>query len=157
MKFFNWFKKEPKVKGCVFLDGDGGIPPLLRAFDKYAHGSEAYFVRQMSAPSKEPISMRVRDDMKKIYLENMKTRKETTDKFIAMMIQQKILDGYTNFTVISGDTDFVDIFKMAIIANPEISFNFRFIIPKGSCVSKEAPSYKNWDETDCKLDVVRAS
>ena len=80
---------------------------------------------------------------------------KTTDKFIAMMIAQKIKDGYTDFTVISGDTDFVDIFKMAMIANPEMSFNFRFIIPKGSLV-KESSNYTTWDDTECKLEIVRA-
>jgi hypothetical protein len=154
MKFLNWFRKQSQPKGCVFLDGDQGLPALMAAFDRYAKGSEAYFIRQC-AKENIPKAMEGRDDMQKIYLSDFKARKETTDKFIAMMIQQKIKDGYTDFTVISGDTDFVDIFKMAMIANPEMNFNFRFIIPKGSLV-KESSNYTTWDDTECKLEIVRA-
>lgn len=154
MNFLNWFRKPTQEKGCVFIDGDGGVPQLMDAFDKYAKGSEAYFVRQCSKDC-EPRIMRDREDFNKIFLAGMKTRKEATDKFIAMMLQQKIRDGYSNFTVISSDTDFVDIFKMAIIANPEMNFKFRFIIPAGAVVQKDS-NYKNWNDTDCQLDVVRA-
>jgi hypothetical protein len=72
-------------------------------------------------------------DINKIYLTGFSTGKEIVDKFIAAFIQDSIVAGYTDITVVSNDFDFIDIFKLAMVMNPEISdVSFRIIVPSGS-------------------------
>ena len=134
MFFSKWFSK--KVKRIAFLDGDNPLPQVLACHKKYLIGIETHLIRCMGAEHKEPKILKNTKNINKIYLRGMTIGKEITDKFIGAYIQKAIQDGYTEITVVSQDYDFIDIFKMAVLLNPEAAkLSFRIIVPimnKGS-------------------------
>lgn len=134
MFFSKWFPK--KAKRIAFLDGDNPLPQILACHAKYLIGIETHLVRAMGSEHKEPKILKNTQNINKIYLRGMALGKEVTDKFIGAYIQKAIQDGYTEITVVSQDYDFIDIFKMAVLLNPEAAeLSFRIIVPilqKGS-------------------------
>ena len=135
MIFSKWFKPKA-VKKIAFLDGDQGLPQIIEAYEKYLIGTETHLVRAFSeniaAGNKEPKILRKLENVNKIYLSGYTARKEIVDKFIGAYIQKAIQNGYKHITVVSSDYDFIDIFKMAVILNPEMTdLTFRIIVPNG--------------------------
>lgn len=120
------FKKDKQI---AFLDGDQDVKPLIEVYTKYLKGIETHCVRQASVECAPKV---FKDQpFNKIYLEGFAKGKEVTDKFIAGMIQKSIADGYTTIIVVSNDYDFFDIFKMALIMNPDHkNIKFKLITPK---------------------------
>jgi len=129
MFFSKWFPK--KVKRIAFLDGDNPLPYILGAHTKYLKGIETHLIRALALEDKEPkILKKTPENINKIYLRGLTCGKEITDKFIGAYIQKAIQDGYTEITVVSMDYDFIDIFKMAVILNPQATkVSFRIIVP----------------------------
>jgi hypothetical protein len=68
--------------------------------------------------------------------------KETTDKYIAMAIQKLVSEGVVDICVVSSDFDFVDIFKMITVTNPDKCLKFKLIAPyaKGRLLREESTS-----------------
>lgn len=132
MKFFNWFRKT-KVKRIAFIDGDQPLPKAIEAYKKYLVGVETHLIRLHPSNHSEPKILKDMEGFNKIYLSGISPGKENVDKFIAAYIQNSIVDGYTEITVVSNDFDFIDIFKMAMILNPEVqNVSFRIIVPHGT-------------------------
>lgn len=122
----------PKVRKIAFIDGDQSIERALAAYDEYVAntGTETHFVKMAPSGHNEPKAIRHRDDINRVYLQGT-AGKEVVDKFIAGYIQRAVTEGYTHITVISGDYDFIDIFKMAAqIDSAANNITFRMIIPK---------------------------
>lgn len=138
MFFSKWFPK--KAKRIAFLDGDNPLPQVLACHSKYLIGIETHLIRAMGIECPEPKILYNTKNINKIYLRGMALGKEVTDKFIGAYIQKAIQDGYTEITVVSQDYDFIDIFKMAVLLNPEAAkLSFRIIVPilhKGSKLSE---------------------
>jgi uncharacterized LabA/DUF88 family protein len=130
----NIFKKEVPIKRIAYLDGDQGITEVVNAYHKYLHNTETHLVRVGCAPK----ALRHEKGFNKIYLQGYRKGKEVTDKFIGASIQKAVTDGYKEITVVSGDYDFIDIFKMAIQINPSITdVTFRMIVPSNHQNSKD--------------------
>jgi len=129
MNIFKFFSR--KTKKIAFLDGDNPLPYILSAHTKYLKGIETHLIRALAPEDKEPkILKKTSDGINKIYLRGLTRGKEITDKFIGAYIQKAIHDGYTEITVISMDYDFIDIFKMAVILNPQATkVSFKIIVP----------------------------
>jgi len=126
---FKWFKPKA-IKKIAFLDGDQQLAGLLDAYGKYLVGTETHLIRLECATHAEPKILRKVLDINKIYLSGLSGGKEIVDKFIAAYIQKAVHDGYGHITVVSSDYDFIDIFKMAVILNPEAAdVTFRIIVP----------------------------
>ena len=121
----SWFA--PRVKKIAFIDGDQGFRPSLRAYEKFLKGTETHFVTTNTIPN---LVSRIKE-INSIRLEGYRTGKEVTDKYIAAGIQKALGAGYRDVTVISSDYDFIDIFKMAVRLNPDMSdVVFRMVVPK---------------------------
>jgi hypothetical protein len=139
---FKWpWKRERKI---AFIDGDQRLPGLIKAYQEHVVGTntETHLIRLMSKSDRnnEPHILRNIEGINKIYLEGFTTGKEVTDKFIGAYIQKAISDGYTHITVISGDYDFIDIFKMAAIVDKKASkLTFRMIVPNAQGRVKDLP------------------
>jgi hypothetical protein len=120
-----------KPKKIAFLDGDNPLPCILDAYVKHLRGVETHLVRTLRGEENPPkILSKSSEKINKIYLRGLTTGKETTDKFIGAYIQKAINDGYKEITVVSMDYDFIDIFKMAIMLNPQVTnVMFRIIVP----------------------------
>lgn len=132
MKWFNLFKKTKKI---AFLDGDQPLASILALYTKYLTGTETHLIRQSIPGHLEPHKLRDQT-FNKIYLTGFRYGKETVDKYIGAFIQKSIADGYTDITVVSGDYDFIDIFKIAIQLNPTAkNVVFRMIVPS-NCTGK---------------------
>lgn len=141
---FNWFKK--RERKIAFIDGDQHLPELLKAYQDHVAGTntETHLIRLMSKSKSnrdnEPHVLRKIKGINKIYLDGFSTGKEVTDKFIGAYIQKAIADGYTHITVVSGDYDFIDIFKMAAIVDKKASkLTFRMVIPNAKGRLKDLP------------------
>ncbi len=130
------FKKEVPIKRIAYLDGDQSITEIVQAYHKYLHDIETHCVRVMSGLP--PKQLEKETGFNKIYLQGYRKGKEVTDKFISACIQKAVTDGYKEITVVSGDYDFIDIFKMAIQLNPNITdVTFRMIVPSKHLNSKD--------------------
>lgn len=129
MKLFSkWFKKAEKK--IAFLDGDQDLKKILAAYKKYLIGTETHLIRLQADSHLEPKQLRNIPALNKIYLSGYTRGKEIVDKFIGAYIQKSVQEGYTHITVVSSDFDFIDIFKMAVILNPEATnITFRIIVP----------------------------
>jgi len=130
-----------KNKKIAFLDGDQALGGVLNAYNKYLIGTETHLIRLLSLDAKPPKRLNDTNGINKIYLRGYSTGKEVSDKFIGAFIQKSIHDGYTDITVGSSDYDFIDIFKMAIILNPNVpKLNFRIIVPHAQGRLKDMPN-----------------
>lgn len=139
MKFFNWFK--PKVKSIAFLDGDQDLIKILKVHADRLMGIECHLIRQIGGNIGDPNRLKNVKNINKIYLRGYTKGKETVDKYIAAAIQKAIMDGYTKITVVSDDYDFIDIFKMSAVLNPEIeNISFTLIIPTAMGRVVDVPS-----------------
>jgi hypothetical protein len=139
MFFSKWFSRKPKQ--IAFLDGDNPLPGVIAAHAKYLKGIETHLVRVAFPNAGEPHILRNLVGINKIYLRGMTMGKEVTDKFIGAYIQKAIQDGYEEITVVSSDYDFIDIFKMAVLLNPEAAkVSFRMIIPNAQGRLHELPA-----------------
>lgn len=128
-----WFsKKQPKR--IAFIDGDQDLPKVLDVYQNHLKGIETHLIRAKQDHHNAPKLLRKEiAGLNKIYLSGFTAGKEIVDKFIAAYIQDAIINGYTEITVVSNDFDFIDIFKMAMILNPEVkNVSFKIIVPKGS-------------------------
>lgn len=136
--FSKYFPK--KSKKIAFLDGDQPIGGLLSVHRKYLVGTETHLIRLLNGDQNAPKSLRNIGPINKIFLNGYATGKEVVDKFIGAYIQKSVSDGYTDITVVSSDYDFIDIFKMAVLINPEAAkLNFRIIVPSARGKLLEAP------------------
>jgi hypothetical protein len=132
-RFLKLFRKPQKQ--IVFIDGDQGIPGIIAAYHKYVKGTgiETHMVRQIPSGQNPPKIFQDLGEMNKVFLNGYTQGKEITDKFIGASIQKAVTDGYTHITVISSDYDFIDIFKMAVMIDPNAqNVTFRMIIPNPS-------------------------
>jgi hypothetical protein len=148
MFFSKWFSRKPKQ--IAFLDGDNPLPGVIAAHAKHLKGVETHLVRAMTEKSGEPHILRNLTGINKIYLRGYTVGKEVTDKFIGAYIQKAIQDGYKEITVVSSDYDFIDIFKMAVLLNPEASnVSFRMIIPNSQGRLHQLPA------NICNISIIR--
>lgn len=129
---FSWFRKKA-VKKIAFLDGDQSLPGIIAAYQKYLIGTETHLVRVLPPGHSAPRVLTNTpglSDINKIYLTGYTTGKEVVDKFIGAYIQKSLQDGYKHITVVSSDFDFIDIFKLAVVLNPQATdVTFRIIVP----------------------------
>ena len=129
----NFFRSATQTKTVAYIDGDQDVPAAIDAYSKYIKGTtkEVYFVRAGSG--NDPKSLRRSphyNELTKIRLKGFASKKEITDKYITALIQKAVTEGYGHITVVSSDYDFIDIFKMAMILNPQASnVTFRMIVP----------------------------
>lgn len=151
-KLLSVFKKPEK--SIAFLDCDQPIPPVLLAKDKYLQNYSQVFSIRHSTAATAPKSLRDRPDINQIYLEGFRRKAETTDKFIAMLIQNAVRDGYSTITVVSADYDFIDIFKMCITINdlPNASLKFKLIVPYIHNRLEES----KWLESKSNIEIIKA-
>lgn len=129
-KWFSKFKPIQLPKHIAYMDGDQSIADIKRAYHTHLHGVETHLVRTVNGKDfKPPRQLEYEKGFNKIYLRGYRAGKEVTDKFIGAMIQKAVSEGYREITVVSGDYDFVDIFKMALALNPDaIGLTFRMIV-----------------------------
>lgn len=139
---FNWFRR--KEKRIAFIDGDQPIQQYMDSYVKHVADSntDTYLIRLKKTTDNEPKRLRKIDKrINKIYLSHLTGQKEVVDKFICGYIQKAIANGYKHITVISSDYDFIDIFKMSLIINDDVTdkVKFRLIVPKASGRMLELP------------------
>lgn len=148
------------IKKIAFMDGDQDILAGLRAYDTHIKntGTETHFVRMKPENHAAPKAMEAYTDINQVYLSGFKRGKEVTDKYIAAMIQQAVDNGYQHITVVSADYDFIDIFKMAVMINPDATnVTFRMIVPTGGApVGKQLQSMANQGTKIANIEVVKA-
>jgi uncharacterized LabA/DUF88 family protein len=139
IKWFSKFKPVVFPKRIAYMDGDQDITGLKCAYHKHLHGVETHLVRTVNNNTdKPPRQLECENGFNKIYLRGYRSGKEVTDKFIGASIQKAVSEGYKEITVVSGDYDFVDIFKMALALNPDvIGLTFRMIVLGGHTNSKD--------------------
>ena len=135
-------KREKVIKSIAFLDGDQDLKSMVAAHSMYLKGIETHLVRVQDPKNNEPKVLRKVIGINKIYLvPEYKTGKEIVDKFIGAYIQKSVSEGYNHITVVSSDYDFIDIFKMALVLNPDIAddVTFRIIVPHPMGTLKRCP------------------
>jgi hypothetical protein len=138
----NWIRSlfgEPQVRKIAFIDGDQPLPGLLECYEKCVLGTktDTFFIRVAAEGANPPKIMKKFKDVTSVMLVGYTTGKEVVDKYIGASIQKAIADGYTEITVISGDYDFIDIFKMAMkIDDRANTVKFNMIIPRNSTEKK---------------------
>lgn len=69
--------------------------------------------------------------------------KEATDKYIAILIQRYVSAGFSEFSVVSSDSDFLDIANMVIAANKDKGLYFKIVVH-----SKTNGKLKEFVDTD---------
>lgn len=138
----NWIRDlfcEPQVRKIAFIDGDQPLPGLLECYEKCVLGTktDTFFIRAIAEGVNPPKIMKKFKDVTSVMLVGYTAGKEVVDKYIGASIQKAIADGYTEITVISGDYDFIDIFKMAMkIDDRANTVKFNMIIPRNSTEKK---------------------
>lgn len=145
---FNIFKNESEeIKRIAFIDGDQGVTKMIDIYDEYLKPDnvETHFIRLAGKNARPPKALKD-TDFNKIYLTGYENGKEVVDKFIAGYIQKSVDEGYKEITVVSGDYDFIDIFKMAMMLNENATnVKFRMII------SSNNKKFKNAKTMDIEL------
>lgn len=122
----------PKFENKIaFIDGDQLALDLLKAYEKHIKplNITTYFVAMGQKNSRPPKMLKKYPELKLKRLIGFSSKKEVTDKFIAMFIQKAISDGLDEIYVVSSDYDFIEIFKMALEINHEIQIKMTLIIP----------------------------
>lgn len=132
-------------KKIVFIDGDQTTNDMILIYKKYflEDEIETIFIRFVPKGSNPPSCLKSFShypNFKIQLLKNFTAGKEVVDKYITALIQKAVLDGYTDINVISGDYDFVDIFRLVSMTQElkeDISFSL-FIpkVPKESRLAK---------------------
>lgn len=138
----NWIRSlfcEPQVRKIAFIDGDQPLPGLLECYEQCIQGTktDTFFIRVMAEGNHPPKIIKKFKDVTSVMLVGYTAGKEVVDKYIGASIQKAIADGYTEITVISGDYDFIDIFKMAMkIDERANNVKFNMIIPRNATEKK---------------------
>lgn len=137
--------KQQVSKRVVFLDGDQPLMEVLAAYRKHVPTKvETILVRQHRSKENEPRLLRRVTNIKKVYLTDIKYKKEAVDKFICAAIQKSVDDGYRDIAVVSSDSDFIDIFNFIIQLNSEIStLSFSLIVPSKRSFTKKPTNTGN--------------
>lgn len=126
------FKKpKPIIKTpleLIFIDGDQDANRQIATFNKISNDRKGFWIHvQREIPRK----LSKIPNIEAISVRDMAAKgKETTDKYIAIAIQKGVSEGIKKFTVISRDYDFVDIFKMIVMSNPEVELDFTLVAAK---------------------------
>lgn len=121
----SWFA--PKVKKIAFIDGDQNQSRGIAAYHTYFKSTETHFVTTNTVPNRVTAIAAINV----VRLQGYRVGKEVTDKYIGACIQKAICAGYRDISVVSSDYDFIDIFKMAILLNPDVTdIVFRMVVPK---------------------------
>ena len=137
---------EPQVRKIAFIDGDQSLPELLECYEQCIQGTktDTFFIRAMAEGVNPPKIMKKFKDVTSVMLIGYTAGKEVVDKYIGASIQKAINDGYTEITVISGDYDFIDIFKMAMkIDERANNVTFKMIVPRNATKKKVAIPKQN--------------
>lgn len=110
----------PEKKTIVLLDGDQSIHFLLNSIHQHnLLGNEILFIRSNMTEAEIPRKLKGLP-LIQVNLLGYRARKETTDKFIGIKIQQVLLSKkYKEIIVVSNDLDFIDIFLLVIKVNKE--------------------------------------
>ena len=117
LMFKLFYVKPTKI---AFLDGDSSLPGVLDVAAKQLKGIETHLVRTLRGEETPPkILVESSKKINKIYVRGLTTGKEVTIKYLNAYIQKAVNDGYKEITVVSTDSDFFDIFKMAMQLNPQ--------------------------------------
>ncbi|UTS52081.1 hypothetical protein [Synechococcus phage BUCT-ZZ01] len=109
-------------------DGDQGFPQVQALRRKYDDSIEIHFCAAMSKAS---VPNKIKNDNRVIKhrLAGFSRKgKETTDKYIGMLIQRQIDKGHRSFVVASSDYDFVCMFKMLYELNKHIKNQLNFTL-----------------------------
>ena len=128
----NLFKKpEPIInipKELIFIDGDQDANRQIATFKKISNDRKGIWIHvQRETPRK----LTKVPNIEVVSVREMSAKgKETTDKYIGIAIQKAVSEGVRKFTVISRDYDFVDIFKMIVMSNPEVELDFTLVAAK---------------------------
>lgn len=121
----SWFVKPKRI---AFIDGDQDLRKCIKIHREMLSGIETHLVRIQNDEHNKPKVLRNVTNINVTNLIGFKTKKEVTDKYIGAYIQKVLSDGYKEIIVVSNDFDFVDIFKMIIQLNPNLSgVSFRII------------------------------
>lgn len=124
---FNFFQN--KSSPILFVDGDQhhDLSNLnLNEFSKVIitciHDIKCY----------PKIYLKLEQENKNVELHTVKqfnnNGKETTNKYIAMLIQKQISLGITDIKILSNDSDFYQIARMLICINDDIALNFEIMV-----------------------------
>lgn len=116
-------------KKLFIIDGDCCLYDTW-AYESVLGNSEAYFVFIKSEIANLPKELLRYPELVPVPLLGYRTSKETVDKYIAMLLQKAIVDGYTDINIVSKDFDMLDIVDMAIdINSPEKFVRINVIMP----------------------------
>jgi hypothetical protein len=120
-----------KDGSIAFIDGDQPMIQILKSYEYHLkpENIKTHFVSLRQADTNPPNILKKYPELTINFLTGFSRGKEVTDKFIAMLIQKAINDGYKEIFVLSSDHDFIDIFKMAISINECIEINLILIVP----------------------------
>jgi hypothetical protein len=136
--FEMFFRKNEKTKNndfvngsIAFIDGDQPITQILKSYAYHLKPKKikTHFVTLRQANTCPPRALNQYPELVLNFLTGFTRKKEVTDKFIAMLVQKAINDGYTEIYIVSSDYDFIDIFKMAIEINECIEIRLVLIVP----------------------------
>jgi hypothetical protein len=130
-KLKSFFTKKQSIKKIAFIDGDQEHKRTLAAYLLHVvdTDTETHLIRAGSKTD-VPRAYRHHKEINQICLKGYTSGKEIVDKYIGAYIQKAITEGYSHITVISSDYDFIDIFKMAVVLNPEAcDVTFKMIVP----------------------------
>jgi hypothetical protein len=119
--------KTQQNKSKIFIDGDVITGDTLSLLDNNYLDKDITFVRMFNQTERDPRLIRDRN-FNVVRLRNFNKSKETTDKYIAMAVMKAICNGITNITVVSQDSDFLDIFEL-INLQIEVECKFTLVLP----------------------------
>lgn len=154
--FLRWLSPKSKKK-LIIVDGDSCLRDTW-VYEDILGSSEVYIVRHTQEGFNQPKLIAKYPEIIDVPLIGYRTSKETVDKYIAMMIQKAVSDGYKDISVISRDCDMVDIGKMAIDSNDGKKFKISIVMPDQKTLAKgtDIRSYEVDGRTLCVYLVKRS-
>ena len=130
----NFFSKQEK-KRLFIVDGDGCTPHTW-VYEDVLGTSEVYVVRHTQSYFSKPKILDAYPEIIDVPLTGYRTSKETVDKYIGLMIQKAVSDGYRDINIVSRDCDMIDMARMLIDINPDKKFTINIIMPNQKTLAK---------------------
>lgn len=113
-----FFGNKKKHRPLYLIDGDS-VCNETWVYDDVLGTSEVVFVRMKEPTHQGPSVIRDRPEVTPVYLSTKEYRpgKEVADKFIGILLQKAVTDGYREINIVSRDADMIDTARMVINLN----------------------------------------
>lgn len=132
-EIISWFtvkSSKPIEKPIMLIDGDSAIDYEYIDWNKYSRVIQVQVTntpRRMTKVQKRESAGRL-EKINLFQLNQQYKGKETTDKYICVLLQKCVSEGKTNFEIMSSDADFYQISDMVCQANPDKELSFKIIV-----------------------------